>query len=178
MTAFFQSSSSGNQQEIDISPFVGILSGLLSESQVDNLENIVKIFDKVFTQNQNPGGSNFTKHNSSSSESSLPYSKFAEDAFYHFYFDVPGATKEDIKLSLSEERDLSFLKIVYVRKPLSKLQVFYNEQCSGEQSRMLQLPQDVDLSKSISTRYENGVLHVKIARAVARSNHFRNIPIL
>jgi len=173
-SSFFATSGNGKPQEVDISPLFGVLSGLLSESQVDNLENIVKTFDKAFST---PDG-NLKRAPQNSSAPVLPYAKYAEDEYYHYYFDVPGASKEDIKLSVSEERDQVFLKLVYTRKPLSKHQVHHNELYSGEQSRVLHLPKDVDASKSIVTRYENGVLHIKLVRSCSKPGNFRTIPIL
>ena len=174
MSAFF---TPKNVPEVDnvFMPLIGVLSGLLSENQLDN---VVKAFDHAYPPPQNkPSGSNASSPLFNNLKSALPYAKYADKEKYYLYFDVPGVSKEDIKLSMSEERETMYLKLTYDRKLPSTGTVQHNELYSGEQTRVLQLPKDVDPSKTPLTKYENGVLSVTLCRSQPKGSTFKNIPI-
>ncbi len=187
MAAFF--SPNTNSSDVDFTPLVGVLTGLLSENQLDNLDTVIKSFDKVFTPSQAAGDTQASNKNAQTPKqcsflnnlkknSSLPYARYADHENYFFYFDVPGASKEDIKLSISDEKDCLHLKLSYTRKTPNSGLAQHNELYSGEQTRVLQLPKDVDSSKPPHTKYENGVLSVTISKSIPKTSVFRNIPIL
>jgi len=79
--------------------------------------------------------------------------------------EVPGFTKEDLKLSVDENNVLTIRgeKRHEVRDQDPERRYLRLEQSYGSASRSLKLPKGVDASK-ISAKYDNGILKVDIAR--------------
>ena len=83
-----------------------------------------------------------------------------EEKSYHLYVDLPGITKENIKLSYED----NYLRLE-VKTPESdkKTQFLRRERFCGEASRSYYM-EGVDV-QGITARFENGVLEIEVPKA-------------
>lgn len=93
--------------------------------------------------------------------------------YYIINADVPGTTKEDIKLSVEKH----ILTISYERHSSEKSdneKMHWEERYVGVCQRSLSLPDNADIDR-ISAKHENGVLHVKIPK-IPEDPKQKNLP--
>lgn len=109
----------------------------------------------------------------------IKYDRWADTDYYHFLFEVPGISKENIKLVLVNEGNTALLNIeAEKRVPDALWSKIYGECAYGHFVRSVQIPKDVDMS-SIDGRVVNGVLIVDIKRLKgSKESQQREIPIL
>ena len=85
-----------------------------------------------------------------------------DDSAYHITVDLPGVTKDQIKIDLTD----GCLTVSGERKEEKKDEKekeYYSEVFYGSFLRTFQLPQAVDAEK-VNAKYENGVLKVDLAK--------------
>lgn len=86
-----------------------------------------------------------------------------DDKNLFIHAEIPGLVKEDVKISVDEERAL---KMTGAKKKSSANEgksFLRNERVFGEFERSLMLPDYVDVEK-ISAKYENGVLELTLPK--------------
>mmetsp|Transcript_16306 Transcript_16306/g.14731 ORF Transcript_16306/g.14731 Transcript_16306/m.14731 type:complete len:159 (+) Transcript_16306:65-541(+) len=103
-----------------------------------------------------------TKHNHNHSRKfHIPLDIKENDKAYHIIADLPGFTKQDVKISVHEG---NILVLEAERKQETKdegVKYFRLERSTGYASRSLALPDNADHEK-ISAKYEDGVLTLTI----------------
>ncbi len=92
-----------------------------------------------------------------------PRTDIAEDAEkYYMCIELPGIQKEDVKISVNEERELTIqgTKNAIGNEAKSLLK---SERAYGTFSRTFLLPENLDLQK-ISAKFENGILELSMPK--------------
>lgn len=92
-----------------------------------------------------------------------PYEFNEAEQGYLLSFDVPGISKDQIKIEVKERE----LRISGERKQLdagTQGTRTYSERCYGQFDRSFSLPKDVDV-ENIEARHENGVLELMLPKA-------------
>ena len=84
---------------------------------------------------------------------------------YVFKMDLPGATKENIKIDV-RDRMLTVSGVRTVMHEESQGQQMLRSQSSSSFSKTVSLPPDAD-EDNVATDYANGVLTIKVARLTA-----------
>ena len=77
---------------------------------------------------------------------------------YQLYFDIPGLKKDEIKIEIKD----GYL-IVRGERKLEKENASTSERWTGEFSREIKIPSEVNLEKVAAT-FESGVLSLKLAK--------------
>ncbi len=88
---------------------------------------------------------------------SLVYDLVMDNESYIIYAEVPGAIKDDVKLSLLGDNKL---QLTYNKK-MSIGKLVHNERSSGVVKKVIQLPKDADDTK-ITAKCENGLMIINI----------------
>jgi HSP20 family protein len=93
-----------------------------------------------------------------------PRIDIAEDEKTLFiYAEVPGMSKNDVKVSVNEERVLTLKGEKKRAEKKEELSYLRNERFFGEFERSFMLPDNVDIEK-IQAKYENGVLELVLPK--------------
>lgn len=87
---------------------------------------------------------------------------FEDSDNYYFTFEIPGLTKEHVKLSVNEENILTIKGEKKIERK-DGLNFLRRELSEGEFERSFYLPEDTD-SEKIKAKFENGVLNVTIPK--------------
>jgi HSP20 family protein len=91
-----------------------------------------------------------------------PASIWEDDGQYHVELDLPGVAKEDVEITF----DKGILKISAERRQVTEdRKHLHEERGYGRTSRSLNLPDTVD-PDSITAEFNDGVLHVTVAKAL------------
>jgi HSP20 family protein len=90
---------------------------------------------------------------------------------YHVLVDMPGVSKNDIKLKVEEDELIVTGKLPEQPKDY---EIVYNEICYDGYHRHFVIPNDVDKDK-ITAKYENGVLDLFLQKAEAYKPKFIEI---
>jgi len=94
-----------------------------------------------------------------------PRIDIAEDAANYFVFaELPGVAKEDLKISVSEEKVLMIRGEKKAQPEVEGRRFLRTESVSGAFTREIQLRDDVQI-ENIQAKYENGILHLTIPKA-------------
>lgn len=80
-----------------------------------------------------------------------------------FNAEFPGMKKEDIKISMSEDRTITFTGEKKADEELKDKTFVRVERTFGEFSRSFMLPETADLG-NVKAKFENGILEVTIAK--------------
>lgn len=105
----------------------------------------------------------FPKHERRVSNGFTPKTDVFEDSdIYYFTFEIPGLTKEHVKLSVNEESVLTIKGEKKIERT-DGLNFLRRELSEGEFERSFYLPEDTD-SEKIKAKFENGVLNVTIPK--------------
>ncbi|MGQ9819966.1 MAG: Hsp20/alpha crystallin family protein [Candidatus Kapaibacteriales bacterium] len=96
-----------------------------------------------------------------------PKADIWEDDFnVHFEFELPGVNKEDIKISVNDNRILSVSGEKKVDSSLNGKTCCRNERNYGHFIRTFQLPDELNTNK-IKAHFENGILTISIEKVKA-----------
>jgi HSP20 family protein len=106
--------------------------------------------------------------------SHLPFTNiFKKNDALKLEIDLPGVKKEDIELSIENER-LNVTARRYMKNEVKKEDYYLQESAFGLISRTFSLPDDIDHEK-IDAKYENGRLFITLEKEEAKKP--RNIVI-
>lgn len=86
-----------------------------------------------------------------------------DDKNLYIYAEVPGMSKNDVKVSVNEERVLSLKGEKKRGESKEELSYLRNERFFGEFERSFELPDNIDIEK-IHAKYENGVLELVLPK--------------
>ncbi|MES2765230.1 MAG: Hsp20/alpha crystallin family protein [Bacteroidota bacterium] len=89
---------------------------------------------------------------------------------YYVFAELPGTAKEEIKVSVSEERILTIKGTKRVYDTVEGRKFIRTESRRGEFSRAIQLQDDIKLD-SIEARFENGILELVLPKAELKEVH-------
>jgi len=89
---------------------------------------------------------------------------------YYVFAELPGTAKEEIKVSVSEERILTIKGTKKVYDTVEGRKFIRTESCRGEFSRAIQLHDDIKLD-AIEARFENGILELVLPKAELKEVH-------
>lgn len=81
----------------------------------------------------------------------------------HFEFELPGISKEDVKLQVNDDKVMTVTGEKRFYK--NKIDRLKGERFFGRFSRSFELPQEADSTK-IEASFENGVLTVSVAKQI------------
>jgi len=99
-------------------------------------------------------------------ESRVPALDVAEsDTNYTLTFDLPGLTKEQLKVTVQGRRVSIEAATTANAEPKEGERVLYRERSAAQYARTVSLPAEVDQSTS-SAKFENGVLTLTLAKKV------------
>ncbi|ORY46174.1 HSP20-like chaperone, partial [Neocallimastix californiae] len=96
---------------------------------------------------------------------------------YYIHADLPGMTKDQVKIELNEEHILTISgerKSIYNKN--NKMQYNIKECSYGKFSRSLTIPEDVDI-ENIQAKMANGVLEVVFKKIKPQEHQNRTIQI-
>lgn len=82
---------------------------------------------------------------------------------YYMYIELPGISKEDVKISVNEERELSIQGTKKATAEIADKTLLKSERQYGEFGRTFLLPENLDVKK-ISAKFENGILTLSMPK--------------
>jgi len=91
-----------------------------------------------------------------------------DDKAYRVSVDMPGATKETVKVRLDGRRVHVETAAAAEESPTDGSRLLYRERRAARYARSFALPQDVEASAS-EARFENGVLTLTLVKRVAEN---------
>ncbi|HYF03919.1 MAG TPA: Hsp20/alpha crystallin family protein [Patescibacteria group bacterium] len=89
---------------------------------------------------------------------------------YYVFAELPGTAKEEIKVSVSEERILTIRGTKKVYDEIEGRKFIRTESRRGDFSRAIQLQDDIKLD-AIEARFENGILELVLPKAELKEVH-------
>lgn len=107
-----------------------------------------------------------------------PYVDISEDDKNIFFdMELPGANKEDIKISINDENILNIRGEKKLQKQDTVNSCCKNEIQYGVFNRAFQLPGTID-PQSVEAKFENGVLNIRIAKILPLPPQEKEISIM
>ncbi|MCX7880143.1 MAG: Hsp20/alpha crystallin family protein [Ignavibacteria bacterium] len=86
------------------------------------------------------------------------------DVYVNFEVELPGVRKEDINISIDENRILSISGTKRVSESLENKTCCRSERAFGNFHRAFQLTDELDTTK-VNAKFENGVLTISVAKS-------------
>lgn len=137
---------------------------LIDENAVHNLHRFAKTIENLFKSTDEPKKNVYP----------CPFDLSATDNEYIITFDIPGVSKESIKLHINTQNQLD---VKVNRETNDHLNYLRRHRPCGDFAKIVPLPKDID-SKHVEAKYENGVLIVEVKRSRPDVGYVQNISIL
>lgn len=100
-----------------------------------------------------------------------------EDLNYNIEFELPGVKKEDIKLTVNDDKVLVVSGEKKIDSTLENKTCCRSERAYGHFHRAFQLPDDANVNK-VKAKFDNGVLSISIAKSEVQQTKEKSIKVL
>lgn len=100
-----------------------------------------------------------------------------DDLNYNIDFELPGVKKEDIKLTINDDKVLIVSGEKKVDPNIENKTCCRSERTYGHFLRAFQLPEDANINK-VKAKFENGVLSISVAKSEVQQVKEKSIEVL